>query len=53
LEGKFWLDAGLFEVTEAFTYNMKPGDKKAVRRIIFEHFDYLIEQWTQFQKKKS
>jgi hypothetical protein len=52
MEGKFWLNAELFEVVEAFSFNLKPNDKKIVRKIIFEHFDYIIEQWTQFQKKK-
>ena len=52
MEGKFWLDENSFEITEAFTHNMSPRDKREIRKIIFEHFDYIIEQWKQFHDKK-
>lgn len=51
-EGKYWLDVELFEVREAFSHNMSPKDTREVRRIIFEHFDYIIEQWNLHQSKK-
>jgi hypothetical protein len=51
-EAKFWLDTDLFEVREAFAYNLSPKDKRQVRKIIFEHFDYIIEQWKLFHQKK-
>ena len=52
MEGKFWLDENTFEIAEAFTHNMSPRDKREIRKIIFEHFDYIIEQWKQFHNKK-
>lgn len=52
-EGKFWLIAGTFEAVEAHAYNMSPADKRAVRRIIFEHFDYIVGQWGEFQERKN
>lgn len=52
MEGKFWLDESTFEITESFSYNMSPKDKREIRKIIFEHFDYIIEQWKQFHNKK-
>lgn len=52
-DAKFWLDAQSFEVIEAHSYNMSPADKRNVRRIIFEHFDYIANQWNEFQEKKN
>jgi fructose-1,6-bisphosphatase len=51
-EAKFWLDTDLFEVREAFAYNLSQKYKRQVRKIIFEHFDYIIEQWKLFHQKK-
>ena len=52
-EAKYWLDVDSFEAIEAHTYNMSPADKRVARRIIFEHFDYLVSQWNEFQEKKN
>jgi hypothetical protein len=51
-EAKYWLDADTFEVIEAHAYNMSPSDKRTVRRIILEHFDYLVNQWKEFQEER-
>ncbi len=52
-EAKYWLDANAFEVVEAHAYNMAPGDRRSVRRIIFTHFDYILEQWHAFEEGKN
>jgi hypothetical protein len=52
-EAKYWLDVSGFEVIEAHSYNMSPADKRTVRKIIFEHFDYIVSQWSKFQKEKN
>lgn len=52
-EAKFWLDVETFEAIEAHAFNMSPSDKRAVRRIIFEHFDYVVSEWNKFQEKKN
>jgi hypothetical protein len=49
-EAKYWLDADRFDALEAHCYNMSPADKRMVRRIIFDHFDYLVDQWNDFQE---
>lgn len=51
MEAQFWLKENLFEVEESFSYNMDSGVKKEVRKIIFEHFDYIIEQWDKFRNQ--
>ena len=52
-EAKYWLDIQGFEAMEAHAYNLSPGDKKTVRRIIFEHFDYIVTEWNKFQEGKN
>jgi hypothetical protein len=52
-EAKYWLDLNGFEAVEAHAYNMSPADKRAVRRIIFEHFDYIASEWTKWQERKD
>ena len=49
-EDKYWLDVDSFEVIEAHSYNMSPADKRTVRRIIFEHFDYIVAEWNRWQE---
>ncbi len=52
-EAKYWLDVEEFEAIEAHAYNMSPADKRTVRRIIFEHFDYIVAEWRRFQEQKN
>ena len=52
-EAKYWLDVEAFEAVEAHAYRMSPADKRTVRRIVFEHFDYIVEQWHEFQEKRD
>lgn len=52
-EAKYWLDIQEFEAIEAHAYNMSPADKRTVRRIIFEHFDYIVTEWNKFQEGKN
>lgn len=42
-----------FEAIEAHAYNMSPADKRTVRRIILEHFDYIVGEWNRFQERKD
>lgn len=52
-EAKYWLDVDAFEAVEEHVYNMSPADKRMVRRIIFEHFDYIVSEWRKFEEKKD
>lgn len=51
-ECKFWLDADQFDIREQFSYNMNQRDQRAVRKIIFTHFDLLVEAWDDFQASR-
>lgn len=52
-EAKYWLDVEKFDVIEAHTWNMSPVDKRNVRRIIFEHFEYIVDEWKKVQEAES
>ena len=52
-EAKYWLDVESFEVIEDHSYNMSPADKRSVRRIIFEHFDYIVAEWKRFERLRN
>ena len=52
MEGKFWIRKEEFEIDEEFIFNMNSKDKRDIRKIIFEHFDYIINEWNDFQNKK-
>ena len=52
LECKYWVYEDRFDIEEAYSYGLLPRDKKQVRKIIFEHFDYIVDQWSEFQKRR-
>ncbi len=37
-------------IKEAFSYNMNTNDKRDIKKIIFQHFEYIVEQWEEFQR---
>jgi hypothetical protein len=51
-EGKYWLNDKSFDVKEAFTYAMSSVDKRIVRKILFENFEYFKKEWERFERKK-
>ena len=52
-ECKFWLDRENFDIEEEFAYNLNPKDRREIKKIIFEHFEYIEQQWDEFQKRKQ
>jgi hypothetical protein len=48
-DAKYWLNIGAFDIIPAYEYNLLPVDRKMIRKIIFTHFDYIVEKWTKFQ----
>lgn len=52
-EAKYWLDAGAFEAIEAHSYNMSPANRRQARKIIFEHFDYILSEWDRWQEMRN
>jgi hypothetical protein len=52
-EAKYWLDSKNFALLEAYSYNMNRKDKREVKKVIFEYFDYIEKEWNRFQKEKN
>ena len=48
MECKFWLDVDGFEIKEAFSYNLTSQAKREIKKIIYEHFDYIVTEWNKF-----
>lgn len=45
MECKYWLNRENFDIEEAFSYNMSPKDNRQIRKIIYNHFEYIEQQW--------
>lgn len=53
MECKFWILPEEFEIKEAFEYQMNPSARKEIKRIIYQHFDLIIDEWnTHFKDQK-
>ena len=52
-ECKYWLDRERFDVIAANAFNMSPRDKREIRKIIFNHFEHIEQQWYAFHKRSS
>ena len=37
----------------AHSYSMSPADKRTVRSIIYQHFDYIVSEWNRFQEQRN
>lgn len=51
MEIKFWIDIDNFEIKEAFSFNFTPQAKREIKKIIYEHFDYIVSEWNKYFKK--
>lgn len=51
MECKFWLLVDEVELREAFAFNLNPSSKREIKKIIYQHFDLIVEAWnTNFRK---
>ncbi len=51
MECKYWLDRANFALEEAYAYNMNNKDRRNVKKIIFEYFEFIENEWDKFQKE--
>jgi hypothetical protein len=51
-ECKFWLDAEIYEIEEAWSYNLTPPLRREVRKIILDHFDLIAEEWRRHLERR-
>jgi len=52
IECKYWLNRDSYDIEEAFAYDFSPRDKRQIRKIIFDNFNYILERWDEFDKRK-
>jgi len=41
-----------FYIEEAYSFGLTPQDRKHIRKIIFEHLDYIVAQREKFQARR-
>lgn len=52
-EAKYWLNTETFDICPAYEYNMVPADRRTIRKIIFNHFDYIISEWQRVEQERN
>ena len=50
-ECRYWLDRQSFDLDEAYAYDMSPRDRREIKQIIYVHFEYIEQQWDEFQRR--
>ena len=51
MECKFWLLVEEIEIKEEFSFNLTPASKREIKKIIYQHFDLIIDAWNNHFKK--
>ena len=49
-ECKYWLEVKNFDLVEAHRYNMNSNDTREIKKILFEHFEYIEVEWKKFKE---
>jgi Domain of unknown function (DUF4160) len=44
-ECKYWLYPATFEIEEAWAYELSPPLRREIRKIIFDHFELICDEW--------
>lgn len=47
-ECKFWLDAASYDITEAWSHGLTPSLRRQIRKILFDHFELIMDEWHAF-----
>ncbi len=50
-EGKYWLYSENFEIDEVYSYNMTPANRREIRKIMFENFEYLVSEYNRLHQR--
>jgi len=51
MECKYWLDVEEYDLKEAYVYNLTVQAKREIKKIIYDHFDYIVSEWNNHLKK--
>lgn len=50
---KYWLDVEHFDIIEEYSYGMSGRDTRIIRKIIFQNFDLIVQEWERVQHEKN
>lgn len=50
MECKYWILTDEVEIKEEFAYNLTPTEKRKIKKIIYQHFDLIVESWNTYFK---
>ncbi|MFM9423496.1 MAG: hypothetical protein RIR06_1957, partial [Bacteroidota bacterium] len=45
MECKYWILVEEVEIREEFSFNMTPAARKEIKKIIYQHFDLIVDSW--------
>ncbi|MGH7494959.1 MAG: DUF4160 domain-containing protein [bacterium] len=49
---KFWLEAEEFNLRLEYALNASPRDLREIKKIVYEHFDLIMDAWNKFEERK-
>ena len=53
MECKYWIGVNKFDIQEDYAFALAPRDRRQIRKIIFEHYDYIMDKWYEFQERRQ
>ena len=53
IECKFWLEVETYDIQEDYAFNLSPKDRRQIRKIVFDHFELIVEQWQLIQQERG
>ena len=51
MECKFWVLEEEIEIKESYAYNLNQKDRKEIKKIIYQHFDLIVDSWYKYFEK--
>ncbi|MGC9397427.1 MAG: DUF4160 domain-containing protein [Anaerolineae bacterium] len=52
-QGKFWILSESYEIRTVYVRRMTHAQEREIRRILFEHFDEIVEAWKEFHERSK
>ena len=47
-ECKLWLRSDVYDIEEAWSHNLDRRLRREIRKIVFDHFDLILEEWRRY-----
>lgn len=52
MECKFWILVDEVEIKEEYAFNLTPTSKREIKKIIYQHFDLIVDSWDKYFNRK-